>query len=117
MPSLEGMKSVAKRPKTPMLLTLLRSPLRVVKFFFSRKTPVGPKLLALLAVAYAIWPVDLIPDVAPVLGWLDDAGLATLALGWVMKKVSEMEDGEGGANAHALTDGAGQDATAALTSS
>ena len=37
-----------------------------------RKTPWYAKGLALLTVAYALSPIDLIPDFIPVLGYLDD---------------------------------------------
>jgi uncharacterized membrane protein YkvA (DUF1232 family) len=37
------------------------------------------KLLGVAAVAYLISPVDFIPDVIPLLGWLDDAGVMTAA--------------------------------------
>ena len=81
------------RRHAPLLWTLLRHPVKslgmMTRFFFSRGTPVLPKLAAVLALAYVVWPVDLIPDVAPVLGWLDDAGFATLAFGWVLKKAEE----------------------------
>lgn len=36
------------------------------------ETPVVAKILAALTVAYALSPVDLIPDFIPVLGYLDD---------------------------------------------
>lgn len=38
-----------------------------------------PKVLAAVAIAYLLWPADLLPDIAPVLGWMDDIGLAGLA--------------------------------------
>lgn len=39
----------------------------------SRKdTPLSARLFAALAVAYALSPIDLIPDFIPVLGYLDD---------------------------------------------
>lgn len=38
----------------------------------SKDTPVGAKILAGLTVAYALSPIDLIPDFIPVLGYLDD---------------------------------------------
>ena len=36
------------------------------------RTPLGAKLLAGLIAAYALSPIDLIPDFIPVLGYLDD---------------------------------------------
>ena len=38
----------------------------------SKKTPLPAKLMAALTVAYALSPIDLIPDFIPVLGYLDD---------------------------------------------
>lgn len=37
-----------------------------------KDTPVIAKVLAAIAVAYALSPVDLIPDFIPVLGYIDD---------------------------------------------
>lgn len=38
----------------------------------SRETPLPAKILAAITVAYALSPVDLVPDFIPVLGYLDD---------------------------------------------
>lgn len=50
----------------------------------SRDTPWPAKVLAALTVAYALSPIDLIPDFIPVLGYLDDLlllpGLAALTI-------------------------------------
>lgn len=37
-----------------------------------KDTPLSAKLLAAITVAYALSPIDLIPDFIPVLGYLDD---------------------------------------------
>ncbi len=37
-----------------------------------KETPLGAKILAGVTVAYALSPIDLIPDFIPVLGYLDD---------------------------------------------
>ncbi len=37
-----------------------------------RETPIRAKLIAGLTVAYALSPIDLIPDFIPVLGYIDD---------------------------------------------
>ncbi len=42
-----------------------------------------PKVLAVLAVVYLLWPLDLLPDIAPLLGWLDDLGFVGMA-GWYL---------------------------------
>ena len=38
------------------------------------------KVLVLAAVAYVVMPLDALPDIAPVVGWLDDMGVALIAL-------------------------------------
>ncbi len=49
------------------------------------------KLLTAFAVAYAIWPLDLIPDLAPVLGWLDDLGIIGLVFAYVAHTANRYE--------------------------
>ncbi len=44
------------------------------------RTPLSARLLALAVAAYALSPIDLIPDVIPVLGYLDDLILVPLGL-------------------------------------
>lgn len=44
------------------------------------RTPWPVRLLALLVAAYALSPIDLIPDAVPVLGYLDDLVLVPLGL-------------------------------------
>lgn len=58
-----------------------------------KETPVMAKIVAGLTVAYALSPVDLIPDFIPVLGYLDDVillpSLAALALCLIPPEVRE----------------------------
>jgi uncharacterized membrane protein YkvA (DUF1232 family) len=48
-------------------------------------TPRAPKLVALLVLAYALSPIDLIPDFIPVLGQLDDIVLVPLGIALAVK--------------------------------
>ena len=51
--------------------------------------PVSTKLLAILIVAYALSPIDLIPDVIPVLGYLDDLLLLPAALWLIIRLIPD----------------------------
>jgi uncharacterized membrane protein YkvA (DUF1232 family) len=50
------------------------------------------KLLALFAVLYMVSPVDLVPDVIPVFGWLDDIGVVALVGAWLTRRISEYRE-------------------------
>lgn len=56
-----------------------------------RETPVLAKVFAGLTVAYALSPIDLVPDFVPVLGYLDDLlilpALAALSIRFIPKDV------------------------------
>ena len=59
----------------------------LVVYFAARdpRTPWPVRLLALLVAAYALSPIDLIPDFIPVLGYLDDLILVPLGLVLVLR--------------------------------
>lgn len=44
------------------------------------RTPLVAKLLAIVVIAYALSPIDLIPDFIPILGYLDDLLLLPLGI-------------------------------------
>jgi len=51
------------------------------------RVPWYAKLLALIVVAYALSPIDLIPDFIPILGYLDDLVLIPLGLMLVIRLI------------------------------
>jgi uncharacterized membrane protein YkvA (DUF1232 family) len=53
------------------------------------RTPWYAKLLLLAIVAYALSPIDLIPDFVPVIGLLDDIVLLPLAIALVLRMIPE----------------------------
>lgn len=62
---LQSLKDWAKRLKK-----------QIIMLWFASKhpqMPLLPKIIAIVAVAYAFSPIDLIPDFIPVLGLLDEA--------------------------------------------
>jgi len=60
----------------------------LLNFFLDKKTDWKPKAGVAFAVLYLIWPIDLIPDIAPILGWLDDIGITALATGYLAYAVN-----------------------------
>lgn len=81
MTLLSAMKERARRLKTQThaLYLAARDP----------RTPWLPKLLAAGVVAYALSPIDLIPDFIPVLGYVDDLLLLPLGIWIAIKFVPE----------------------------
>jgi len=51
------------------------------------RVPWLPKAIAALAAAYALSPIDLIPDFIPVIGYLDDLVLVPLGLALAVRLI------------------------------
>ena len=61
----------------PLVWPLLRL---VWRLFWDRRVPLAAKSLPVLAVVYVLSPLDLIPDIVPAVGRLDDLLVAALLL-------------------------------------
>jgi len=76
-----------------MILTTLKSWAKEIKqqtltVYYAARDPRSPlwvRLFALFIVAYAISPIDLIPDFIPILGYLDDLLIVPLGLMLIIK--------------------------------
>jgi uncharacterized membrane protein YkvA (DUF1232 family) len=71
-----------------LLWTLVRGDGR--DLWVALRHPAAPgwlKLGAALIVLYVLSPVDLVPDVFPVVGAIDDLLLAPIAIGWLLKRL------------------------------
>ncbi len=71
------LKSRAKKLKTDLPAVFL-----AIK---KKETPVVAKVFALITIAYALSPMDFIPDFIPVLGYLDDIILLPLFIALTLK--------------------------------
>lgn len=76
--------SLRKRAKELKRYTL-------IVYFAARdpRTPFSVRVIALLVAAYALSPIDLIPDFIPVLGYLDDLVLLPLGVALVVHLLPE----------------------------
>lgn len=65
------------------------------------RTPLAARLITVLVVAYALSPIDLIPDFIPVLGLLDDLILVPLGIALALRLIPAEAMAEGRAKADA----------------
>lgn len=64
----------------------------VVTVYFAARDPLAPmgaRILAAVVAAYALSPIDLIPDFIPILGYVDDLLIVPLGVMLVMRSLSE----------------------------
>lgn len=60
-------------------------------YLLDKRSAKLPKLLLIFAIGYLLFPFDLVPDLAALVGWLDDLGLNVLALWYVLKVAKKHE--------------------------
>jgi len=77
--ALERWKSAARRLKQEVRALLLACR--------DRRVPWVARVLAVLVVAYALSPIDLIPDFIPILGHVDDLVLIPLGVALVIRLI------------------------------
>jgi uncharacterized membrane protein YkvA (DUF1232 family) len=65
-------------------MTLAR---RAWAYFRDPQVALWRKVVGFAAVAYTLWPLDVIPDVIPGIGWLDDAGILGLAALFMVREI------------------------------
>lgn len=69
-----------------LLWTILRGDAR--QLWFALRHPLAPgwlKLGTALIALYVFSPIDIVPDVLPVIGWVDDLVLVPMAIRWLLK--------------------------------
>ncbi len=54
------------------LLNMTGVPRLVIRLMMDRRVPLRVKLILPAALAYLVWPGDVIPDIVPILGRIDD---------------------------------------------
>jgi uncharacterized membrane protein YkvA (DUF1232 family) len=57
--------------------------------FLQPETPLHLKALMLLVPLYLLSPIDLIPDVVPFLGWVDDLVIVPMLVSWIVKMLPQ----------------------------
>lgn len=68
---------------------LLTKALQLWGYLTSGKSSAADKALIVAALLYLICPVDVVPDIVPIAGWLDDVAVATAVLAYLGGKADE----------------------------
>jgi uncharacterized membrane protein YkvA (DUF1232 family) len=71
--------------KPALLRTLLEQARLALRLMRDPAVPQGIKAIPILGGAYLIWPIDVLPDLFPILGQLDDIGILLAALALFLK--------------------------------
>ena len=75
----EGLKRWARKLKTEVYALYLA--------YRDRRVPLYARIFAAVVVGYAFSPIDLIPDLIPVLGYLDDLVLVPLGVALAIRMI------------------------------
>lgn len=85
-----GARGAAARPVPPVKIGLFKA---FYNFARDPKASTAGKLFLLGVLVYVVSPIDLIPDLAPIIGWLDDIGLAAVAVWYLSSALEPYRDG------------------------
>lgn len=72
------------------MLRLLRFRGQLVTLWHAFRHPATPLYLKALMVGVVIYlfsPVDFLPDIIPIVGWIDDALLVAFAVNWIISRL------------------------------
>jgi uncharacterized membrane protein YkvA (DUF1232 family) len=64
---------------------------RYFRYVRDPRVPLWRKLAGLVAILYFMMPLDAVPDVLPILGWLDDVGVLSAAALFMMREVQRYQ--------------------------
>ena len=60
---------------------------RFFRYVRDPRVPLWRRLAGLFAVFYFVMPLDALPDILPILGWLDDVGVLSAAAFFMVREV------------------------------
>ncbi len=71
----------------PRLVLFRKEVVQLWKALWSPHTPLYLKAATLFVAFYLVNPIDIIPDVLPILGWADDVILVPMMVSWIVSRL------------------------------
>jgi uncharacterized membrane protein YkvA (DUF1232 family) len=71
----------------PRIILFRKEVVLLWQAFFAPETPFYLKAATAFTAFYLVNPFDIIPDVIPVLGWVDDIILVPLMVSWIVSRL------------------------------
>ena len=71
----------------PRLVLFRKEVVQLWKAFWAPETPFYLKAATLFTAFYLVNPIDLIPDLVPFAGWIDDIVLVPLMVSWIVSRL------------------------------
>ena len=62
-------------------------PRQALRYFRDPRVRAWRKWVGVGALLYTAWPLDVLPDVLPFIGWLDDVGVLGAAAAWMTRDI------------------------------
>jgi uncharacterized membrane protein YkvA (DUF1232 family) len=81
-----GLREFTAMPKIASRIGLMGEAAALAVALFDKRSPWTAKVAAGAAIFYLIDPFDVMPDLIPILGWIDDLVVAPLGL-WLATKL------------------------------
>lgn len=71
----------------PRLVLFREEVVQLWKAFFAPETPLMLKAATLFVAFYLVNPIDIIPDLIPFAGWIDDIILVPMMVSWIVSRL------------------------------
>jgi len=71
----------------PRLILFRKEVVQLWQAFWAPETPLHLKAATLFVAFYLVNPFDLLPDVVPFLGWIDDIILVPMMVSWIVSRL------------------------------
>jgi uncharacterized membrane protein YkvA (DUF1232 family) len=78
MPATHPLAALRRRPRGITIVPFIGDLVAMTRLLRDGRAALWAKLLVVATMLYVVFPFDLLPDLAPFVGWIDDVGLVVV---------------------------------------